>query len=295
METQGDGLEIGKFLKEVSPDLRRITFQGWGGVAAIAIIGFAAAIAFAHVQWSIFSLGAAVFGIIMVARHARRSHEAVIMPHLARTAGFSYEAKGLPADVDFPDILLPKGGVNKVEDRIAGKIGGLDVVIAEYHIETGGKNSSTLFDGFVIGMTAIEKEPEFRLVLASETEPRFLAGPRFSPQGREAAWTGQARNGKSYKLFLENSSREAEDAAIPLAKALISLEDLFDVNSYIYSAVRNAGRITVAIRHKRDLFRMGGLFASRASIEGQVHHCFDDLKIPLQAASKLIEAQGKAA
>jgi hypothetical protein len=166
------------------------------------------------------------------------------------------------------------------------------VKICEHKIATGGKRSRTLFDGFVLSISATVPTPEFSLVRSDQTEPRFLGRPMISPPGDPTGWQGFSATGKGYSLWLSpGTGAEGRASVVALAERLVKLDQRFERDVTLYSAIRRWGRITVALQHRGDLFRLGGLFATRARLNHQITACYGDLTLSLSVASELLDAQ----
>lgn len=76
---------------------------------------------------------------------------------------------------------------------------------------------------------------------------------------------------------------------------LTGLEAHIGPDAQLYSATSNGAEMHVALTHKRNLFRVGGLIPSRDRILADAQRAMQDLTIPLKLARALIQAEEAAA
>lgn len=62
----------------------------------------------------------------------------------------------------------------------------------------------------------------------------------------------------------------------------------------LYSATCKNGSTNLALEYHTDLFRIGGLFASRSSVREAIERACDDLKLPIRIAVAILKAEEAA-
>lgn len=175
--------DITDALPSLLPELRRITRNGWLLEAAIAVTAVAMLILTAGMgdepyQIPLIVLAVAVGLAAYIAQITRRRHEARIMPLMAEALGLGYLQNASSFMTGLPARLLPKAGRKTAEDQISGRIGDRSIRFAELKLETGGKNSTTLFQGIVAEFPNLAPMPQFFLAAEGETRNWLgFAGP----------------------------------------------------------------------------------------------------------------------
>jgi hypothetical protein len=297
--TPDDIPDINAALGALVPVLRRANLTGWammGGIAVAAI----------GVIWLVkdraekpFVLAVTVLflaAIIMgwVVQYVRKRHEAQIMPILAETAGLSYEQNGNWYLTALPDRLLPKG-VRHCEDLLTGKIGGRAVRFAEAKIETGGKNSSILFQGIVLEFQNGLPMPAF--FLADEAQTRgwfvFKGNIRVDDLAQVQSVTGPS--GATYGVWAADHGAGRQSGFAAFVKALTELERQVGYEAKLYTASSDGKRTFLAVRHSRDLFRIGGMFTAAEERAADIRRAYSDLTMPMRIVSALLKAEGEVA
>jgi hypothetical protein len=154
------------------PELRRKSRQGWMLIALVSVLAAAGTYALAGVgegaTW-LFPLMAGVFLIALIVGWIRKRHESMVMPILATTVGLSYAKDASGFVRCLPQRLLPKGRICRGEDCLSGAIGGRTIRMAEVKVETGGKNSRTLFKGVVANFPNAVAMPPFFIADEDQT------------------------------------------------------------------------------------------------------------------------------
>lgn len=292
-----DTPDITATLQALMPDLRRHTRQGWALIGAVCLV--AAAISFLvvdtwewdeYLQWLILGLvlgGALVFAL---AARTRRAHEAAIMPILTRTVGLDYQKDASRFLKSLPTRLLPGGLSRKSEDLLYGRIGGRAIQMAEVKIATGGKDSRNLFQGLVINFKNAVAMPPFFIAETSQTEKSFWLGNRLDVEGLVQIRTviGQ---GRPYGVWAASTAVADHPGLSAVLAVLTDLPWLVGSNAELFSATSDGEQMHIALTHKRDLYRIGGLFASQDAIMAGVQAAYGDLKLPLTIASRLMDAE----
>ena len=87
---------------------------------------------------------------------------------------------------------------------------------------------------------------------------------------------------------------EEPPALAAVIEVLTRIETHVGGGAELYSATSNGEEMHVALSHKRNLFRVGGLFPSESDIFADVHTAMQDLVVPLSLAKVLIGAEEAA-
>ena len=225
---------------------------------------------------------------LVVASWVRRRHGTFIKPFLARTAGLSFSPKAKEFIAGLPTRLLPRASVRKGEDLLSGLIGDRNVEMAEVKFETGGKNSTTLFQGVVLSFPNVAPLPPFFIVSEAQTEKRFLVGARIAVDGLVRVGSRLGGN-VAYGVWASSPDVAERPALDAMLKILIDLDPVLGWQADLLSATSNDEVIHIALSHKRDLFRMGGLFATSDRLMQDVRQAYVDLTLPM--ATRLLEVE----
>jgi hypothetical protein len=292
--------DITTALPGILPTLRGETLKGWGMMAGLLI----AAVILAFVVkdlgkdgkgWAFVILFTAVVSLGAVATYIRRRHEALIMPLLTKAAGLSYDQKGRWFLDTLPPRLLPKASDRTCEDVLSGKIGDRAIRFAEVKIETGGKNSNTLFRGIVMEFPNLVDMPAF--FIASERETRgffvFKGNIRVDDLVQVRSLTG--RSGAEYGVWSSSAAAAEKPGFGAVVNVLTGLESIIGGDAKLYTASSDGREMHVAISHKRDLFKIGGMFADSTRLMQDIRHAYDDMTLPMRIVSALLSAEAEVA
>ena len=291
--------DITDALPGLMPKIRRITRNGWLQEAVIAVVAVLALYLTAGLGKETYEIPLIILALaiglaIWVARNTRRQHEARIMPLMAEALGMGYLQNASHFMQSLPPRLLPKASRRIAEDLIAGRIGDRSIRFAEMKVETGGKNSSTLFQGIVAEFPNLAPMPPFFIADEGQTRNWLgFAGPiKVDDLLRIDTMTGNS--GKVYGIWASGSDVRQHPAFDAALKVLTSLEHFIGSESRLYTATSNGQIIHVALSHKRNLFKIGGLFNSGDALLDDIRMGYRDLTIPLTIAAKLLEAEQSA-
>ena len=288
--------DVTEVLQSLMPDLRRAQLYGWlmiaavCGVACVGIYLVATTVEKRALQTIVIGLALAAGLIFMIATHTRRSHERAIMPILAKTVGLSYQkdasyyVKGLPAR------LLPDAHI-KGEDYVHGTPGGRSIRMAEVTVETGGKNSRTLFKGIVANFRNSVAMPPFFIADEAETGTSFWFGNKLDVDDLVEIRFITGETGQTYGVWASSMAVADHPALAAVLGVLTNLEYRIGGGAQLYSATSNGEEMYVALTHKRDLYRVGGLLAPAEEIMDHVTAAYRDLTLPLTIADRLMEAE----
>jgi hypothetical protein len=72
---------------------------------------------------------------------------------------------------------------------------------------------------------------------------------------------------------------------------LFAIEGRMQGKDGIHAAVRTREATSVAVRHRRDLYQLGGIFVTRDRVAVQIRRAFEDLKLALAVAEVTIGAE----
>lgn len=278
------------------PAIRRKSIEGWLLVAAAIILTFYALFylvgkADKPFQLALITIGIAVLVIFTISAYVQRGHTRQIMPMLAETAGMSYSQTARDFYLSLPPRLLPIATVRKGEDLVSGRLGGRQVSFAELTYETGGKNSSTLFKGIVASFANQAPMPPFFIVDEAQTKGWFNFGGNINVDDLIAVRSLPGGFGVTYGVWVSPSAKADHPALDATLKILTDLQDAIGSGARLFSASSDGETMHVALSHKRNLFKIGGLLANRDQLINDITLAYHDLTLPLVIVSKLLEAE----
>ncbi|MGL4237479.1 hypothetical protein [Tabrizicola sp.] len=294
--------EVASAVRNLMPALRRMAFMAAGFMVAAA---FAAGMAAIWVRGqdmdsegktkltvlAIFVGGAAIYGAYKL---MQKRQEALVMPLLATAVGLSYSKEAGSFVSALPVRLLPARGIRKGEDHVQGKLGAHAIQMAEVHVETGGKNSRTLFKGIVAQFPNRAMMPAFFIALEDKTRPGMFFGGEISTDGLNHLRNVSGNGGRIYGIWTSRPSTEEAPTLAAAVEVLTRIENHLGYGTELYAATSNGEEMHVALSHKRNLFRLGGLFPNEDELFQDVRAAMQDLTIPLTLAKALIEAEEAA-
>ena len=292
------GDEVTRAVSALMPDLRRhartslalVAFAVAAGLAVAALILQSGMEEGDRWNWAFL---AGITGLILagaVYKWTRSTQEELLMPVLARSIGFVYGKNARSFVEALPRRLMPEGSVRSGEDHLKGALGAHTIQMAEVTAETGGKDSDILFKGIVVQFPNRTAMPAFFIARQDETTPGFFSGGRLSTQGLHPlrdVTIGQ----RTYGIWTSQPDGPEPQSLSAVIEVLRALEIRVGMGVELYAATSNGVEMHVALSHKRNLFRAGGLFPSEDRILADVQRVLQDLKIPLTLAQALIEAE----
>ena len=297
----GEIPDITAKLPELLPELRRITRSGWVQVVGVVLVALAVILAVQGLEedgalgWSFAAGFIGFLGIGAIAARTRRRHQAEIMPLLAGAAGLTYTQDAMNFLTEFPERMLPQNLVRRCEDEISGKIGDRDIRFAEAKIETGGKNSRTMFKGVVVEFQNVAPMPAFFLASEAQTRGWFIFKGNIRVD--DLVWLRGATGVSKVNYGVWGASEEAEKhpAFTQILNAILDLEGNVGGDLKLYTATSDGAKTWLALSHGRDLFRIGGLFANKDRVVVDIQRAYDDLTLPMRIVSALLATEAKAA
>lgn len=302
MSVPGDPLdastEVALAVRNLLPQLRAQARLGLGLIGATLVSGLAIAF-FAlsmgtedDVGWKFaaMALFTGLFLAISAYKWMLRKQEALVMPVLAQAVGLSYE-KGAKAFLRaLPLRLMPKG-IKTGEDLVTGTLGRHEIQMAEVKVETGGKNSRTLFAGLVARFPNRTPMPAFFVAREDKTRPGIFFGGDLSTDGLYQQRTVIGGGGASYGVWTSWSGQDEPPALAAVVEAVTHIEDQLGHGTQLYAATSNGEETHIALTHSRNLFRVGGMFPNESDLFKDVRTAMQDLSVPLTLAKALIDAE----
>ena len=294
--------EVALAVRALMPGLRRHAILAVG-IITVAVVAAGVAVVLSvnsgldgENRWKM-ALFAGVAAFLVVGwthRWTVRTQEAQIMPVLARSIGLGYSKDASRFVKSLPKRLLPERGIRTGEDHIQGTLGAHAIQMAEVLVETGGKNSRTLFKGFVSQFPNRTKMPAFFVALEDKTRPGMFFGGDLSTEGLHHLRTVTGNGGRSYGVWTSWSQMDEPPALSAVVAILTRIEDHVGSGAELYAATSNGEEMHVALSHKRNLFHLGGLFPDENQLFRDVRAAMQDLTVPLTLAKLLIEAEEAA-
>ncbi len=275
------------------PDLRRHIRVAWIVIALVSLL----ALIFGYNLLGVgdgptflFPVLIAAFLIAFIVRWTRKAHEKAIMPILASTVGLSYDKNATGFAKVLPQRLLPDG-VRTGEDLLSGRIGGRMIRMAEVRVETGGKRSRTLFKGVVANFPNAVAMPPFFIAEEGQTGRSFWFGNRLDVDGLMQIRTVTGGAGHSFGVWASSATVADNPALGAVVEILTDLEHRVSGEAQLFSATSDGQEMHIALTHKRDLYKIGGLFLNQATVLDEMQAAYRDLTVPLTIGARLMEAE----
>lgn len=294
--------EVALAVRELMPTLKRQALVALG-IITLAIVAAAVATALflnsgmdGEDRWkmALFAGLGAFLVVTWTWKSTVRRQEAQVMPILARAIGLGYSKDAGGFVKALPKRLLPERGIRAGEDHVHGAIGAHAIQMAEVNVETGGKNSRTLFKGIVAQFPNRAAMPAFFVALEDKTRPGMFFGGDLSTEGLFHLRTVTGNGGRSYGVWTSWSKLEEPPALAAVVGILTRIEDHIGPGAELYAATSNGEEMHIALSHKRNLFHLGGLFPDENQLFRDVRAAMQDLTVPLTLAKLLIEAEETA-
>lgn len=295
--------EVAVAVRELMPALKRRAALAIGIITLAVVAAAVAAVLFLNSgmegedRWKmVFFAGLGAFFVVSWTwKSTVRKQEAQVMPILARAIGLDYSKDAKAFVKALPKRLLPERGVRAGEDHVHGSIGAHAIQMAEVNVETGGKNSRTLFKGIVAQFPNRTAMPAFFVALEDKTRPGFFFGGDLSTEGLFHLRTVTGNGGRNYGVWTSWSKLEEPPALSAVVEILTRIENHVGPGAELYAATSNGVEMHVALSHKRNLFHLGGLFPDENQLFRDIRASMQDLTVPLTLAKALIEAEETAA
>ena len=234
-------------------------------------------------------------GILASLNRMHRKQESLVMPIVAGAVGLVYTKDATAFRESLPDRLLPGQARRSAEDLVYGQLGNHTIHMAEVKVETGGKNSRTLFKGVVARIPNSIAMPAFFLAPKEQTRPGMIFSAWIPTDGLSHLRDVTGAAGRVYGLWASSADREEPPALSAVVDILTSLENRLNVPMSLFTATSDGTQMHLALEHKRDLFRVGGFFQDDARLFRDVHAATRDLSVPLNLVRELVSAEVAAA
>lgn len=286
----------GDALQAALPEIRRAKTNGIAlSVLAIVVAFIVAWIATGlkkdAVVWSLMSL---VVGAVMVGgigSWVRGQHERAVMPIIAQAFGLSYQ-KSLKTFYDrLPKNFIPLGGRRSVDDMMSGTVADRRFSFAECKTETGGKNSSTLFRGVVLEAQSKPGMPEFIIASEKETKGFLFFKGHVQVDGMVMVHSMTGPDGQIYGLWATSEDPSRTKGLRMFMDKILALGPRVLGQSSLYSLVSTGSTYYVSLRHSRDLFKIGGMFASEAQVMTDIRAAATEFGYPVRLVTEILRAE----
>jgi hypothetical protein len=297
-ESPASPTDVALAVRNLLPQLRGQARTGVGlmGGALVASLAIAVLILSADNRdaeawkFAIIAVGVGVVLAIVARNWTVRRQESLVMPVLAKAVGLSYQKDAKAFLRALPARLLPKG-IKTGEDLVSGSLGAHQVQMAEVKVETGGKNSRTLFAGLVARFPNRTAMPAFFVAREDKTRPGIFFGGDLSTNGLYQQNTVTGGGGARYGVWTSWSGQTEPPALAAVVQAVTRIEDQLGRGTQLYAATSNGEETHVALTHSRNLFRVGGMFPNESDLFEDVRAAMQDLSVPLTLAKALIDAE----
>ncbi len=282
-------------LQSAMPALRKTSITGWAVIVGIAVVTISAMILIGsaaenRTEWLIGLPVAGIFAIFYAASWVRKRHESDVMPILAQAFGLRYVKSPVTYFNMLPANFVPRGGLQHCDDLMSGTIAERQYQFLEIKTETGGKNSRTLFDGVVVEVATRRSLPGFLIAPVAETQGFWIFKGRVGVDEKALMFTTPGPNGQDYGLWMDAGEQVNSAVLRPFMDRMLTLGTTIADGS-LYSVACMNKTIFVSIRHKLELFQIGGLLASEADIMQDVRHASSQFAMPLRLATDVMRAE----
>lgn len=278
------------------PEIRSVKIKGWilsaaAVVASAALMLMAAKLREDRLQFIIFAAFPAFFGVGAALRWVRSSHERAVLPIIAEAFGLIYQKAPKGFYETLPKNFIPLGGRRSVDDLMNGKLAGRTFRFAECKTETGGKNSSTLFQGVVIEVQSMGTMPEFLIASMKETKGFLFFKGKVQVEGMQLIHQANGTNGEIYGMWARSEAPGQMAGLRAFMDKVIALGPRVLGESTLYSLVSTGRFYYVSLRHKHDLFRIGGMFSSEDQVIQHIRAAATELAHPIDLAGQVLQAE----
>ena len=294
---QGD---LADALPQILPKLRGKTREGW------LLVGLAGVVCLVGAIWVLqagqpgtghyaFLAGIVFLGIAAAVRDkVRRKHEAMLMPLLAKSIGLDYSQNGAAFVKMLPQRLLPEIGRSLCSDLVTGRVGGREVQFGEVECATTGKHKQVLFRGIVARFPNKAPMPAFFLANEKFIGRWGFSSKGLSVEGLERVASKQDATGKIFGIWCSSAAMAQHPALNAVVQQFLDLPGQLTSGAELFSATCNGEEIHLALSHRRDLFKLGGMFASEDALVPQISQAYQDLTLPMKLAARLLEVEALA-
>jgi hypothetical protein len=167
--------------------------------------------------------------------------------------------------------------------------------MAEVKVETGGKNSTTLFRGLVVEFRNHIAMPAFFLAPAEMTDPGVLFGSWIPVDDLHHLREIRSPAGGTYGLWTSTPASAEPPTLAPAVEGVLALERTIAAPIMLFTVTSTGEEMHLALSYRRDLFQIGGFFPQSAKVLADVQIAAADLSIVLAIAQELIALEGRIA
>lgn len=283
-------------LSAALPEIRAVKIKGWLlSAAAIAVsVGLmilASKLPEKRLQFIIFAAFPGFFCVGAAMRWVRSSHERAVLPTIAEAFGLSYQKAPKGFYETLPKNFIPQGGRRSVDDMMNGKVADRAFRFAECKTETGGKNSSTLFQGVVVEVRSSGAMPEFLIASMKETKGFLFFKGKVQVEGMQMIHQANGTSGEIYGLWARSDAPAQMVGLRAFMDKVIALGPRTLGDSTLYSLVSTGKYFYVSLRHKRDLFRIGGMFSTEDQVIQHIRAAGTELAYPIALVTQVLQAE----
>lgn len=294
--------DVTEAVRRLMPRLRRVGLEASAMIGVgVAIVGLGAFWLYAQGLQDKTQVDLAGFAILIgvltaVGAHqwARKKQESLVMPVLAEAVGLTYSKDAKAFVKALPKALLPQRALHRGEDLITGQLGTHSLRMAEVKVVTGGKNSKTLFMGLVVQIPNRVPMPLIFIAPEDKTGGNRFFSNGLSTEGMVYLQPATGPAGRVYGVWGPDLSVRDDPALSAVLAVLTSIETRIGRGAGLYSALFDGDMTHVALTCRVNLFSLAGIFPTEARLLDDVRAWMDDLAVPLNLASVVIEAEAAA-
>lgn len=291
--------DVGAAVHALKPGLKR--FSTYALVAMVVILAATVAAILASLNMLPsdrdrfkYAMVAPILGGLLIHftyKRMRRAQEALVMPVVAQAVDLTYSKDAKAFLQALPPRLLPRASVRLAEDLVEGRLGNHSIRMAEVEIATGGKNSRTLFKGVVAAFRNSIAMPAFFVAPHAQTTPGMIFRAWIPTDGLYHARDVQGPSGTRFGVWTSWSGDAEPPALQAIVGLLTRLDERLGGQMALFTATSDGEVMHLALTHRRNLFRIGGLFVSDEQLFSDVFAAVRDLSLPLKLVQELIEAE----
>jgi hypothetical protein len=296
--------DIAAAVQALTPQLTRLSLLALLGIAALGlamVAGVSFALGFDDDQSGdrfkivLFVLLAGGLLCAFTYRWMRRQQESLVMPVVARAVGLTYQKDGTGFLRSLPPRLLPRHTQRRAEDYVTGRLGRHEIRMAEVEVETGGKNSRTLFKGLVVEFRNQVPMPAFFLASPEQTAPGVLFGGWINVDDLHHLRDLSGPSGGTYGLWTSTPASAEPPGLALAAEGVVALDHRIPAPVTLFTATSTGEEMHLALSHQRNLYQIGGFFPQGAQVLADVQIAAADLSIALSLAQELIALEATVA
>lgn len=278
--------DLSRVLEDVLPQLRRLQLKAWFRLVVLA----AGAVT---LGWMLtdggrqISLALPVIALMLLlftglsAGILRFHQQKMLLPAVAGAFALSHQKNDDSFVSALPRKLLPREGRKYVADDVfSGEIAGQKIRFGEVRAvsrkaDDSPKGDRPGFQGLVFELALVgEVSP---LLIADKYHTTPEAGTRAPLDTEEAPLRDSYRHlHADYGLWAVSNERQRSRR--DLLQGLVNLApEVFDNRAFVWSAVIEAQKLTIALSYNSNLFQLGGLLTRRSRLMRELRRSGDDL------------------